>query len=91
MNTCFHSQTLGAAVAVRRHQLHLSCAELARRCAMSEFDLRRVEHGRFAPSPSQAYQMAIALEIDSDAFCRSVTMELFLHPAYLAEHVARAA
>lgn len=91
MNTHSHAQSFGAALADRRRHLHLTCDELARRCAMSEFDLRRVEHGRFAPSPSQAYQIAIELGLDADAFCRSATMELLLHPVYLAEHMARAA
>jgi transcriptional regulator with XRE-family HTH domain len=84
MNTCSHAQTLGAALSARRRRLHLTCAELARRCEMSEFDLRRIEHGRFAPSPSQAYQMAIELKIDPDTFCRLALQELLLRPAYLA-------
>lgn len=91
MNTCSHSQTLGAALAARRHLLHLSRPELARRCDLTPSDLRRIEHGRFAPSPSQAYQMALELEIDADTFCRQMLAELFVHPEYLVEHVGRAA
>lgn len=85
-----HAHTLGGAVAERR-RLHLSCAELARRCQMSESDLRRIEHDRFAPSPAEAQQLALELRIDPDTFCRCAMLELFLHQAYLVEHAARAA
>ena len=58
---------------------------------MTENDLRRIEHGRFAPSPSEAYQLAIELRIDAETFCRCAILELLLHQEYLREHVARAA
>ena len=92
MNSSSHAQTLGAALAARRHHLELSRAELARRCYMSVADLQRIEQGRFVPSPSQAYALADELELDPQPLCRWTIHQLLIaHPEYLAEHVARAA
>lgn len=92
MNTHPHAQTLGAALAARRHDLDLSRVELARRCHMSVADLRRIEEGQFVPSPSQAYQLADELQIDPEPLFRWTIHQLVIvHPEYLAEHVARAA
>ena len=92
MNTTSHAPTLGAALAARRHHLDLSRAELARRCHMELADLRRIEQGRFVPSPSQAYRLADELEIDPEPLCRwTIHQLLIVHPEYLREHVARAA
>ena len=92
MNTCSHSQTLGAALAARRHQLHLSRTELGRRCDLRPADLRRIEQGRFAPSPSQAYRLAAELQFDAELLCEwTIAQLLIIHPEYLAEHGARAA
>ncbi len=90
MNTFSHAQILGAALAARRLQLDLSRAELARRCHMRPADLRRIEHGRFAPSPSQAYRLAQELRFDPEPYCTVMIQELLVHPEYLAEHVRAA-
>ena len=90
MSTSSHAPILGAAIADRRRHLHLSPTELAHRCHMEVADLRRIEQGRFAPSPSQAYQLAQELRLDSEPFCRAAILHLLVHPEYLAEHVARA-
>lgn len=87
MNNLPHAQTLGAALAARRHDLDLSRSELARRCHMSEADLGRIEQGHFAPSPSQAYQLAEELALDPEPLCRwTIRQLLIVHPEYLAEH-----
>jgi transcriptional regulator with XRE-family HTH domain len=92
MNTHSHAQTLGAALAARRHHLELSRAELARRCHMTVADLERIEHGRFVPAPSQAYELADELEMDPEPLGRWTIHQLVIvHPEYLAEHAARAA
>ncbi|MGH3426449.1 MAG: helix-turn-helix domain-containing protein [Mycobacteriales bacterium] len=92
MNTHSHAPSLGAALAGRRLQLHLSRTELARRCDLPVADLRRIEHGRFVPSPAEAYRMADELEIDPQPLCRWAIRQLFIvHPEYLAEHAGRAA
>jgi len=92
MNTYSNAQTCGAALAARRHHLQLSRLELARRCDLSPADLRRIEQGRFAPSPSEAHQLATELHLDPDTLCRwSIRQLLIVHPEYLAEHAARAA
>ena len=87
----FSRSVLGAALAVRRLQLHLSRAELARRCNLRVADLRRIEDGRFVPSPAEAYQMTDQLDIDPEPLCRWSIWQLFVHPEYLVEHAGRAA
>ncbi len=81
---------MGAAVAARRLHLDLSRAELARRCHMRVADLRRIEQGRFVPSPSQAFGIAQQLQFDPEPYCAAMIRELFVHPEYLAEHVRAA-
>ena len=95
MNICSHAQTLGAALAARHVDeapQDVGRAELAHRCRMTVADLRRIEQGRFVPSPSQAYQLAAKLEFDPEPLCRwTIRQLLIVHPEFLVEHVARAA
>ncbi len=81
----------GAALAERRRYLNLSRETVAARCDMTAADLEHIEQGQFAPSPSQAWQLAGVLHLDTDQLSEWALWELFLHMDWLAEHVARTA
>ena len=71
----------------RRRSLELSAADLAARCRMTPALIQRLEQGRFYPSPSQAFQLARALDLDPVAVGAWAIAELMHHPESLAEHV----
>ena len=56
--------TLFTFLSARRRTLGLSPADLAARCDLTPDTIERVAQGRFLPSPSQAYQMVLALGLD---------------------------
>jgi len=71
----------------RRRTLGLSLADLAACCNMTPDLIERIEQGRFLPSPSQAYQLARALDLDPVHLGGWAIRELLLHPEFLVEHV----
>ncbi len=91
MNSHPDRPSFGAALAERRRHLNLSRETVAARCDLSLADLERIEQGQFAPSPSQAWQLAGVLDFDTDQLSEWALWELFLHMEWLAEHVTRPA
>ncbi len=85
------SSSLPDFIFARRRALGLSVAELAEGCALSREAVGRLEQGRFLPSPSQAYQLALVLGVDPVGLGRWATTELLFHPEFLVEHVLPAA
>ena len=71
----------------RRRALNLSPADLATLCDLTPDMIERMEQGRFLPSPSQAYQLAMALDLDPLQLGAWTIQELLLHPELLSEHV----
>ena len=77
-----------AFLSARRRALGLSPTDLAASCDLAPNATERMEHGQFLPSPSQAYQLGLTLEVDPVELGRRATSELLLHPEFLCEHVA---
>lgn len=78
-------------ISTRRRGLQLSAAQLARRAALPVSVIHRLEQGQFIPSPSQAYRLGFALQLDNPAAFAEQTIGLLLrHPHYLLEHMAAA-
>src|SRR3954463_3784011 len=75
----------------RRLALGLSPAELAARCDMNLDTLERLEQGSLLPSPSQAFHLGVALDLDPVDLGTWAMQELLLHPECLAEVVQASA
>jgi transcriptional regulator with XRE-family HTH domain len=75
----------------RRRALNYSPEDLSARCGLPAETIELLERGQFLPSPSQAYQLALALDIDPVGLGSWAMTELLLHPEQLAEHIARTA
>ena len=78
---------LSSFLSQRRRNLNLSVPDLARRAALPVDTIQRLEESRFVPSPSQAFRLGAALEIDP-AQLGEWTMALLLQNAeFLLEHM----
>jgi transcriptional regulator with XRE-family HTH domain len=82
---------LGLILAERRRHRNLSHADLGRICGAAAGDIRRLEEGRWVPSPSQAWALADVLGLEPEAFAAWTIRQLLFHPELLAQHVLSAA
>jgi len=73
-------------LSARRRAL-LSRAGLAKASGMTPKTIGRLEQGCFLPSPSQAYKLALALNIDPVELGRQTIRELLFQPELLRKHV----
>ncbi len=78
---------VGQILAERLRHRNLSQEDVARRCHAHTGDIRRLEEGRWLPSPSQAWALAPVLGLEPDEFAAWVIRQLLFHPELLAEHV----
>ena len=77
---------VGQLLAERRRHRNLSHADVAQRCGTCPTDIRRLEEGRWLPSPSQAWSLGPVLGLEPDEFAAWVIRQLMFHPELLAEH-----
>ena len=73
----------------RRRELGLTPAELATRSGLTLETIERLEQGCWLPSPSQAWRLAVVLELDAVDLGTWAMEELLCHPECLAEHMAQ--
>jgi transcriptional regulator with XRE-family HTH domain len=78
---------LGLILAERRRHRNLSHADLGRICGAAVGDIRRLEQGRWVPSPSQAWSLAEVLGIEPEDLAAWAIRQLLFHPELLAGHV----
>ena len=72
-------------LSTRRRILNLSVADLARRAALPVDVIERLEKHQFLPSPSQAYRLGAALQVDPVELGEWTMILLLQHPEFLLE------
>ena len=82
---------LGFILAERRRHRNLSVIELGQLCGTTAREIRRLEEGRWIPSPSQAWSLAEVLGLEPEELAAWAVRQLLFHPELLAEHVLSAA